>query len=166
MRVKGKAWVFGDNIDTDCITPSRYLDRRLSGAEWVQFCFEDLNPQFSKEVQPGDFVVAGENFGCGSSRESAPDAIKHCGVKVVIAKSFARIFFRNAVNIGLLPIVAPEVVDGTRPGDDLEVDTEQGIIKNLTTEVDYEFHPIPAFLQAIVDSGGLIEYVKRKISSS
>lgn len=162
MRITGKAWVYGDNVDTDCITPSRYLDRRFSGPEWAQHCLEDLDPRFAREVKPGDFIVAGRNFGCGSSRESAPAAIKHSGVNGVIAKSFARIFFRNCVNIGLLPLMAPDAVDGIQPGQQLAVDLDAGRIENLDTGVSYRVQPVPPFLQEILQAGGLIPYLKQQ----
>lgn len=156
----GRAWVYGDNISTDALTPSRYLDRRYSGPEWAKHCLEDVDPSFAPEVRPGDVVVAGRNFGSGSSRESAPLALKHCGVQVIIAKSFARIFFRNAVNIGLLPLIAPDAVDGIKKGDLVEVDAQAGVITNKTTGATFRFHPIPEFLQQIMRAGGLIPFLR------
>jgi 3-isopropylmalate/(R)-2-methylmalate dehydratase small subunit len=161
MIIKGKTHRFGDNINTDEIIPARYLntiDPKTLGAH----CMEDADPDFVKKVNAGDIIVAGGNFGCGSSREHAPIAIKDCGVSCVIAESFARIFFRNAINIGL-PILevkgASEVIDD---GDRLEIDFESGRIVNKTKNEEYDTQPFPEFMDKIIEGGGLMNYVKEK----
>lgn len=160
----GKAWKFGDDVDTDAIISGRYLANWNKTPEKLkEHCFADMNPTFASQVQAGDFVVGGRNFGCGSSREAAPIAIKMTGVKVVIAQSFARIFFRNSINVGLLVLESPEAAAGIAPGDVLEVDTASGTIKNVTRQQTYNFKPIPSFLQQILDLGGLAPYVKRRL---
>ena len=159
-----KAWKFGDDVDTDAIIPGRYLANWNKTPEKLkEHCFADMNPTFASQVQAGDFVVGGRNFGCGSSREAAPIAIKMTGVKVVIAQSFARIFFRNSINVGLLVLESPAAAAGIAPGDVLEVDTAAGTIKNVTRQQTYNFKPIPSFLQQILDLGGLPPYVKRRL---
>jgi 3-isopropylmalate dehydrogenase/3-isopropylmalate/(R)-2-methylmalate dehydratase small subunit len=159
MKFQGKAWRFGDNIDTDAIIPARYLNTS-DPAELAQHCMEDADPQFSSKVGKGDLIVAGKNFGSGSSREHAPLAIKTSGVSCVIASSFARIFYRNAFNIGLLILESPDAAGDIRQGDIVEVDTDQGVIKNLTSTKDYKFIPVPPFMQQIIAAGGLINYLK------
>jgi 3-isopropylmalate/(R)-2-methylmalate dehydratase small subunit len=164
MRFRGKVWKFGDNVDTDQIIPARYLNTS-DPYELAQHVMEDSeHPNFAKEHQQGDIIVAGRNFGSGSSREHAPIAIKYAGVPVVIAKSFARIFFRNAINIGLPIVEAPEAVDEINHGDELEVDLDSGIIRNLTTGKEYKATKFPEELQAILRAGGLMEYAKAKLS--
>ncbi len=161
MLLRGKAWTFGDNIDTDVIIPARYLNTS-DPAELARHCMEDADREFARKVQPGDIIVGGANFGCGSSREHAPLAIKGAGVSCVIARTFARIFYRNAFNIGLPILECPAAVDGIRSGDQVEVDTASGRIKNLTTGAEFEAKPIPPFMQEIIAAGGLIEHVRRK----
>ena len=159
MKLEGRVWKFGDNVDTDVIIPARFLnvsDQNLLAKN----CFVDLRPDFSKTVRPGDVIVAGSNFGCGSSREHAPLAIKTAGVSCVIAKSFARIFFRNSFNMGLPIFESPEAVEGIRQGDELLVDSEAGTIQNLTTGKTYQAQPIPPFMQQLIAAGGLMNYVK------
>ena len=152
MQLKGNALCYGDNVDTDVIIPARYLNTS-NAAELAAHCMEDIDPDFLQKVQPGDVIVAGSNFGCGSSREHAPLAIKTAGVSCVVAKSFARIFYRNAINIGL-PII---VCDGDfHNGDALEVDLTAGMLRNSTTGESYAFPPFPAFLQKIIEAGGLM----------
>ncbi len=152
MKLHGNALCYGDNVDTDVIIPARYLNTS-NPKELAAHCMEDIDPDFLKKVKPGDVIAAGRNFGCGSSREHAPLAIKTAGVSCVIAKSFARIFYRNAINIGL-PII---VCDGDfRFGDELEVDLTEGQILNKTTGAQYSFPPFPAFLQKIIEAGGLM----------
>ena len=153
-------------MDTDQIIPARYLNTS-DPYELAQHVMEDSeHPNFAKEHQQGDIIVAGRNFGSGSSREHAPIAIKYAGVPVVVAKSFARIFFRNAINIGLPIAEAPEAVDEINHGDELEVDLESGIIRNLTTGKEYKATKFPEELQAILRAGGLMEYAKAKLSKN
>ncbi len=153
MLLKGNALCYGDHVDTDVIIPARYLNTS-DPKELAAHCMEDIDPDFLQKVKPGDMIVAGQNFGCGSSREHAPLAIKTAGVSCVIAKSFARIFYRNAINIGL-PII---VCDGEfNNGDDLEVDLTSGSIVNHTTGQSYTFPPFPEFLQKIIEAGGLMK---------
>ena len=153
MSLKGNVLHYGDNVDTDVIIPARYLNTS-DPKELAAHCMEDIDPDFLKKRKPGDIIVAGSNFGCGSSREHAPLAIKHAGISCVIAKSFARIFYRNAINTGL-PIV---VCDGEfNQGDELDVDLFAGSILNLTTGKQYSFPPFPAFLQKIIEAGGLMQ---------
>ncbi|HWQ79012.1 MAG TPA: 3-isopropylmalate dehydratase small subunit [Anaerovoracaceae bacterium] len=162
--LKGNVHAYGDNVDTDVIIPARYLNTS-DPLELAKHCMEDIDTEFVKKVKPGDVIVAGRNFGCGSSREHAPIAIRACGVSCVIAESFARIFFRNAINIGL-PIV--ELKDARRrvqTGDAVEIDLKEGKVKNLTSGEDYAVSPHPAFMQEIIESGGLIEMVKKQLES-
>lgn len=157
-----KIYVYGDNVDTDVIIAARYLndpDERNLAAH----CMEDIDPQFSSTVEAGDIIVGGANFGCGSSREHAPLAIKASGVKCVIAASFARIFYRNAINIGLPIIESPEAVRAIDQGDELDVDLENGVITNLTKNETYHFEKFPEFIQHIVEAGNLLNYVKAKV---
>lgn len=161
MILKGKAWKYGDDINTDLIIPARYLNTS-DPDELAKHCMEDEDPDFPKKVSKGDFIVAGKNFGCGSSREHAPISIKAAGVSAVIAKSFARIFYRNAFNMGLLILECNEA-DDISTGDQLEVDTEKGIIKNLTKNTSYQIKPIPPFMEELLSSGGLMEYVLKRM---
>lgn len=160
-NIKGKVWRFGANVDTDQIIPAEYL---VTGdpAELAKHSFENARPGFSGEVRAGDVIVADENFGCGSSREHAPRALIGNGIACVIAKSFARIFFRNSINIGLMLI---ECDVAAKDGDDLEVDFENGKIKNLTSGATFDFKPLPEFLLNMLESGGLVEYTKRKLKA-
>ena len=158
----GRAWKFGDDIDTDAIIPGRYLvinDPR----ELAEHLFEGVRPEMAREVRGGDYVVAGENFGCGSSREHAPLALKGAGVKAVVAKSFARIFFRNSINIGLPLFICPDV-DKIADGSEMEIDMAGGIIENRSRQESYQTTPLPDFLQEIVEAGGLVEYTRRQVS--
>lgn len=159
--IRGRAWTFGRDVDTDLIIAARYLNMKTA-QELAQHLMEDADPDFPQKVKPGDIIVAGENFGCGSSREHAPIAIKGAGVPVVIAKSFARIFYRNAFNTGLPILVAPEAVDGVSQGDQLEVDLEAGSIRNLNTGKEYRAESLPPFMQELVAAGGLLPYLKRE----
>ncbi len=161
MKFTGKAHKFGADIDTDAIIPARYLNTS-DPAELAKHCMEDADPDFVRKVKPGDIIVAEKNFGCGSSREHAPISIKAAGISCVIAKSFARIFYRNSFNMGLPILEAPEAVDGISDGDELEVDTVKGIIVNRTTGKSYQAQPIPPFMQELIAAGGLMEYVKIK----
>lgn len=161
MIFKGKVFKFGDNIDTDAIIPARYLNDS-SEDNLRMHCMEDADPAFSTNVSSGDFIVAGNNFGCGSSREHAPLAIKFCGVTVVIAKSFARIFYRNSFNIGLFILEAD--TDNINSGDLLEVNVVSGEIKNLTKNTVVNAKPIPAFMSELVNAGGLMEYARKRVN--
>jgi 3-isopropylmalate/(R)-2-methylmalate dehydratase small subunit len=157
----GRAWKFGDDIDTDAIIPGRYLVMN-DPKELALHLFEGVRPEMAVQVHQGDYVVAGENFGCGSSREHAPLALKGAGVAAVAAKSFARIFFRNAINIGLPLFICPEV-DKIQDGAPLQIDMAGGLIHNLSSGESYRTTPLPDFLRAIVDAGGLVEYTKRQV---
>lgn len=163
MTIKGKAWVYGDNVDTDVIIPARYLNTS-DPDELAEKCMEDIDKTFAKEVQKGDIMIAGENFGCGSSREHAPIAIKACGVSVVIAKTFARIFFRNSINIGLVILENKDLPDEVSKGDEIEVDVENGIVKNLTTGKEYTTTAYTGAIKDLIEAGGLVNYTKTKIS--
>jgi 3-isopropylmalate/(R)-2-methylmalate dehydratase small subunit len=160
MSFIGKAWKFGDDVNTDEIIPARYLSL-LTPAELARHVMEDADPQFPTKVSPGDIIVAGKNFGCGSSREHAPVAIKGAGVSCVIAKSFARIFFRNALNMGLLIFECPEAVDEIQEGDMVEVDSEGGIIRNAARGKEFHVALIPPFMKELVQDGGLVEHIKK-----
>ena len=161
--IKGKVWKYNDNIDTDVIIPARYLNTS-SHEELAKHCMEDIDLSFSKNVKTGDLIVAGENFGCGSSREHAPIAIKASGISLVIAKSFARIFYRNALNIGLAIMENKELPDQCSKDDILEANLHTGIIKNIRTGKEYKCAPFPKEIQEIISSGGLINYTKSKIN--
>ncbi|NPV03066.1 MAG: 3-isopropylmalate dehydratase small subunit [Brevinematales bacterium] len=159
MNYRGKTWKYGDNIDTDKIIPARYLNTS-DPAELAKHCLEDEDVTFAGKVGKGDILVAGENFGSGSSREHAPIAIKECGVSVVIAKSFARIFFRNAINIALPVVEDAEIVNDVQTGDEIEIDFERGYAKNITRGKEYKIHPLPDMMKKIMEKGGLMEYAK------
>ena len=160
MKLEGKVFKYGDHIDTDVIIPAQYLTT-ADPQELAKNCMSDIDKSFAKEVEEGDIIVGGINFGCGSSREHAPLAIKGSGVSCVIAKSFARIFFRNAINIGLPILECEAAVDDAEKGDIIEVDTVEGIIKNKTRNKEYSTQPFPEFLQNIINSGGLINSIKK-----
>ena len=157
----GKAWVYGDNVDTDVIIPARYLTTDDPSA-LAAHALEDLDPGFASAVQRGDVVVAGQNFGCGSSREHAPVALKGAGVAAVVAASFARIFFRNAINTGLAIVTCPEAVQHTADGDELVVDPLSGVVRNETRGLEWSGEPLPEFVVAIVRAGGLVEWVRER----
>ncbi len=158
--IQGKVFKFGDDIDTDVIIPATYLNT-FDEKELAKHCMEYTNPEFYSQVKTGDIMVAGRNFGCGSSREHAPIAIKGCGVPVVIAKSFARIFYRNAINIGLYIIECPQAVDGIEQGDEVSVDVNTGVITNLTKHTSFQGQAFPQFIQNIIECGGLINAIKQ-----
>lgn len=164
MILKGKVYKYGDNVDTDVIIPARYLNTS-DPDELAAHCMEDIDPDFVKKVQEGDIIVAEENFGCGSSREHAPLAIKTAGVSCVIAKTFARIFYRNAINIGLPILQSPEAVDGMSAGNEVEVDTASGTITNLNTGKSFQAMPFPEFMQKLIAAGGLVAYAREKVKS-
>lgn len=156
-----KVYKYGDNVDTDVIIPARYLNAP-DEKSLASHCMEDIDAQFASTVEAGDIVVGGGNFGCGSSREHAPLAIKACGVKCVIAKSFARIFYRNAINIGLPIFECPEAVDGISAGDQVSVDFGTGMILNETTGASFQAAPFPAFVNGIIENGGLLRSLKTR----
>ena len=164
MQAKGTVFKYGDNVDTDVIIPARYLNSS-DPAELATHCMEDIDKDFVKNVKKGDIIVANKNFGCGSSREHAPIAIKAAGVSCVIAESFARIFYRNAINIGLPIITSPEAAAEINAGDELEVDVENGVIKNLTQGKEYQGETFPPFIQEIITAGNLLNYVKAKVEA-
>ena len=161
--LKGKVHKYGANVDTDAIIPARYLNLS-EPEELAEHCMEDMDQEFTNRVQPGDIIVATTNFGCGSSREHAPVAIKASGISCVIAKSFARIFFRNAINIGLPLLECEEAVDNIEAGDLVEVDLSTGKIKNLTNGTEFTAKPYPAFMAELIAAGGLIEHTKQRLA--
>ena len=165
MRVKGRVWRFGNDVDTDAIIPARYLNTS-DPAELAKHVMEDADKDFPAKVQKGDILVAGKNFGCGSSREHAPIAIKAAGIQAVIAKSFARIFYRNSFNIGLPIFESVEASEKINEGDIVEIDADSGVIKNITRKEQYEAKPIPPFMQELIGAGGLIEWTKKKIKGA
>jgi len=158
--MKGKCWKFGDHVDTDQIIPARYLNSS-DAKELAAHCMEDADPTFVEKVEEGDMIVAGENFGCGSSREHAPICIKHAGVACVIAKSFARIFFRNAINTGLPILECPDAAEAIAEGDEVEVDIAAGAIRHVRTGRTFHTAPFPKELREIIAAGGLMNYVKQ-----
>ena len=160
MQAKGQVFKYGDNVDTDVIIPARYLNSS-DPKELAAHCMEDIDTEFVKKVQPGDLIVANKNFGCGSSREHAPIAIKAAGVSCVIAETFARIFYRNAINIGLPILECPEAAQDIAEGDEVEVNFDTGEIRNLTTGKSYQGQAFPPFMQEIIQSGGLVSYINR-----
>ena len=163
MKFTGTVYKLGDDVDTDAIIPARYLNT-TDPEELGSHAFEDAAPDFRGAVREGGIVVAGRNFGCGSSREHAPVAMKTAGAKIVIAESFARIFYRNAFNTGLVILESKEAADEIEPGDRVEVDARQGVIRNLTTKKTYRAKPIPPFMAELLDDGGLIAHLKKRAS--
>ena len=161
MQAKGRAFKYGDNVDTDVIIPARYLNSS-DPAELATHCMEDIDNTFVKRVQKGDIIVATKNFGCGSSREHAPIAIKAAGVSCVIAETFARIFYRNAINIGLPIIECPEAAEGIEDGDEVEINFDSGIIYDKTKDTRYKGQAFPPFMQEIIKNEGLINYINNK----
>lgn len=162
MKLEGKVWKYGDNIDTDVIIPARYLvttDPKVLAAH----CMEDVDESFAQNVQPGDIMVGGANFGCGSSREHAPISIKGAGVSCIVAESFARIFFRNAINIGLPILESAEAARDAQPGDSLSVDLTAGTITNARTGKTYQARPFPPFVLQIIEAGGLVPYTRHTL---
>ncbi|MBN2190464.1 MAG: 3-isopropylmalate dehydratase small subunit [Candidatus Aureabacteria bacterium] len=155
---KGKAWKFGNDINTDEIIPARYLNSS-DPVELAKHCMEDADPDFPRKISKGDIIIGGKNFGCGSSREHAPISIKAAGISCVIAVSFARIFFRNAFNMGLPIFNCPEAVEDIKEGDEIQVSPETGLIKNLTKGMEYKANPIPEFMRDLLKAGGLMKYV-------
>ncbi|MGF7184352.1 3-isopropylmalate dehydratase small subunit [Desulfitispora alkaliphila] len=162
MEFKGKTWKFGKDIDTDAIIPARYLNTS-DPKDLAKHCMEDADAEFPNKVNLGDIIVADKNFGCGSSREHAPIAIKAAGVSCVIAKSFARIFYRNSFNIGLPIFESAQAVEGIDEGDQVQVDASTGKIYNLTKDETYQATPVPEFMQELISAGGLMKYVEKKV---
>ena len=161
MKACGTVHKYGDNVDTDVIIPARYLNTS-DPKELASHCMEDIDLNFANNVKPGDIIVANKNFGCGSSREHAPIAIKESGISCVIASTFARIFYRNAINIGLPILECDEAVKSIEAGDELEVNFDTGVIKNLTKDEEYQGEAFPEFMQNIINNNGLIGYIKNK----
>jgi len=161
VAIGGRAWKFGDDVNTDEIIPARYLNS-ADPSELARHVMEDADADFSSKVRDGDAIVAGKNFGCGSSREHAPVAIKAAGVSCVIAKSFARIFYRNAFNMGLLIFESPEAVQGISEGDSVEVDQDEGVIFNRSTGRSFTVEPIPEFMKDLLRHGGLIPHIRKR----
>ena len=161
MKTKGKVFRYKDNVDTDVIIPARYLNTS-NAEELASHCMEDIDKTFVKNVQKGDIIVADKNFGCGSSREHAPLAIKTSGIGCVIARSFARIFYRNSINIGLAILECEEACDNIEAGDELEVDFDSGVIKNITKGEEYQAEPFPPFMQSLIAAGGLAPYMAKE----
>lgn len=161
MEINGKAFKYGNDVDTDVIIPARYLNDSSESA-LASHCMEDIDPEFVKKVEKGDVIVAGDNFGCGSSREHAPLAIKASGISLVIANSFARIFYRNAINIGLPIMECPEAVKAIKAGDGVKADLSAGVIYNLTTGEKFGAQPFPDFIQQIINDGGLLANLKKR----
>ena len=159
MKTQGKVFKYPDNVDTDVIIPARYLNTS-NAEELVKHCMEDIDTEYVKQVQPGDIMVAGWNFGCGSSREHAPLVIKTCGTGCVIAKSFARIFYRNAINIGMPILECEQAAEEIQPGDEVAIDFDTGVISNITTGKTYQAEPFPEFIQNIIKKGGLLASLK------
>ena len=162
MKFTGNIIKYGDNVDTDVIIPARYLNTSDHN-ELASHCMEDLDTTFVSRVKQGDIIAAGNNFGCGSSREHAPIAIKASGISLVIAKSFARIFYRNAINIGLAIVECPEAADNISEGDEVEADLDNGIIRDITTGREFRTEPFPEFIQKIIENGGLMQSVKNGV---
>ena len=160
MKFEGSVIKYGDNVDTDDIIPARYLNT-IDVKELASHCMEDIDTTFTSRVKDGDIMVAGENFGCGSSREHAPIAIKASGISLVIAKSFARIFYRNSINIGLAIVECPEAAEAIEEGHIVEADLDNGVLLDKTTGASYKTAPFPAFIQTIIENGGLIESIRK-----
>lgn len=161
MAHKGKAWKFGADVDTDAIIPARYLNTS-DPAELAKHCMEDADPEFMSKMSSGDVIVAGKNFGCGSSREHAPISIKAAGVSCVIAKSFARIFYRNSFNVGLPIFESEDASEKIQAGDEIEVDPGKGVISNLTRKESYKTTPIPPFMMELINDGGLMKHIQKR----
>ena len=162
LQLRGHAHTYGKNVDTDVIIPGKYCNL-VDPVELGKHALEGLDPDYVTRMKPGDIIVADSNFGCGSSREVAPIAIKGSGTAAVVAKSFARIFYRNALNIGLPIFESPEAVDGIAAGDEIEVEPATGVVRNLTKGTQYQAAAFPPFMQALIESGGLVPYVERRL---
>jgi 3-isopropylmalate/(R)-2-methylmalate dehydratase small subunit len=164
MLIRGRVWRFGNDIDTDVIIPARYLNTS-DPKELSKHLMEDIDTGFTNKIKAGDIIIAGKNFGCGSSREHAPIAIKAAGIQAVIAKSFARIFYRNAFNIGLPIFESAEASENIKEGSEIEINADKGFIRNLSTQEEYKANPIPPFMQELINAGGLIEWTKQRLST-
>ena len=164
MKQKGRAWIFGDDINTDLIIPGKYLEL-VDPEEMAEHAMEGIDPDFPKKIQKGDVVVGGSNFGCGSSREHAPLALKYAGIGAVIAESFARIYYRNSINIGLPALECPGITEAVEEGDILELDVTGGTVKNTRTSVELNFTPLPDFMVEVLNDGGLVPYLKKNMES-
>jgi 3-isopropylmalate/(R)-2-methylmalate dehydratase small subunit len=164
MVLQGRVWKLGDNVDTDQLVPGRYLSM-TDPQELAAHCLEDTMPRFRGHAQPGDIIVAGENFGCGSSREHAPTALKALGISCLLASSYARIFFRNCINLGLPALTSPEAISSIRDGDEVRVDVETGEIENLTRSFRCSAPPLSPFLLRIIEAGGLTAYVRHRLDA-
>ena len=162
MKIKGKTWKFGNDINTDEIVPARYLNTS-DPDELASHCMEDADPDFIKKISEGDIIVAGNNFGCGSSREHAPIAIKYAKISCVLAESFARIFYRNSINIGLPIVESPDAAKDIKEGDEIEIDFDKGEITNLSSKKVYKAKPFPPFMQDIIEKGGLMKKIKSEL---
>ena len=163
MKILGKAHKYGDDVNTDVIYPGKYTYQQLLPDEMARYAMEDIDPDFFEKVEKGDVIVAGKNFGCGSSREQAASCLKYAGISAIIAKSFSRIFFRNAINFGLLAIANPKAAEFIEDGDKVEIDSDAGIIK--VGEREFSFSPLPPMVQGILDAGGLIPYLKNSLGN-
>ena len=161
MKFTGKVWKFGADVDTDAIIPARYLNTS-DPEELAKHCMEDADPEFMQKMKPGDIILADKNFGCGSSREHAPIAIKHAKVGCVIAKNFARIFYRNAFNMGLPIFESEEAFDRINEGDEVEVDADAGVVRNLTSGEKFQVSPLPPFMQQLIADGGLMAHIAKR----
>ncbi len=164
MKQKGKVWMFGDDVNTDLIIPGKYLEL-VDPEEMAEHAMEGIDPDFPKKIQEGDFVVGGTNFGCGSSREHAPLALKYAGISAVIAESFARIYYRNSINIGLPALECPGITQAVEEGDVVEVDVAGGTIKITRTGAELSFTPLPDFMLEVLNDGGLVPYLKKNMES-
>ncbi len=164
MKQKGKVWIFGDDVNTDLIIPGKYLEL-VDPEEMAEHAMEGIDPDFPKKIQEGDFVVGGTNFGCGSSREHAPLALKYAGISAVIAESFARIYYRNSINIGLPALECPGITEAVEEGDAVEVDVAGGTIKITRTGAELSFTPLPDFMLEVLNDGGLVGYLKKNMES-
>ena len=162
MEARGHVFKYGENVDTDVIIPARYLNA-TTGEELAKHCMEDIDKDFHKKMKKGDILIAGKNFGCGSSREHAPQVLKDSGVSCIIAESFARIFFRNAINIGLAIVESPDAAKEIKEGDEVEVDFSAGKIRDISSGKSYDMAVFPPFLQDMIDKGGLIAFVNKRL---
>lgn len=166
QRIKGRVYKFGDGINTDVIYPGKYLSITTDREEMSKHCFETVYPEFLQTARAGDIIVGGKNFGCGSSREQAATCLKYFGISAVVAESFARIFYRNAINLGLPVVVAPGVTHNVEHGDDIEIDLDQSLVKNTRTNETVESTRLPAFILEIINDGGLIKHLQKKLGLS
>ena len=162
MKQRGRVWMFGDDVNTDLIIPGKYLEL-VDPEEMARHAMEGIDPEFPKKIQKGDIVVGGTNFGCGSSREHAPLALKYAGVSAVVAESFARIYYRNSINIGLPALECPGIVEAVDDGDVVEVDITSGTVKNVRTGAELSFTPLPGFMVEILREGGLVTYIRNHL---